>query len=217
MQTQDEILATLNTLALSLGLSDYCVLGIALVNCVKTGELSYQDIQKVGIMVAGEITGDREFAANEAEKYGRLIDEHELRQELFQFNEAQLMALRKLVTISQQVLPVMFKQGMKSFLRDLPPLQAGRHERLNEMQKREACERILDLVRQKVKRGDAIKRVALALDASVATINRAWAERDNLLAKPNDASSPAAHSSDSVAQQTKPTVATKEKAPSRKV
>jgi hypothetical protein len=182
MQTPDEILASMKTLTTSLGFSDYCELGMVLVNLVKKGDLSQSDLLKVGMLWVGEIT-DPEFAATQAKKYGPLVDEKTLRDEIAHLNEAQLMSLRTSVMTWQKVLPLKFKQGMKSLLETLPPLPSGRHTSLNETQKREACERILDLERKKVSRGDAIARVAAVFGTSASTISRAWAERDKLLVK----------------------------------
>jgi hypothetical protein len=168
-------------------LTNYGELGVALVNSVKTGTLSHLDAEKIGLSIAGEIIGDPESARINAPQYGPQVDEPALRKEIAELTEAQLIRLRGVVTIWQQVLPPIFKPAMKSWIDKLPALPGGRHASLTDDQKRKVCERLVELQTQKVKLGDGMERMAVKYDTSVSTISRAWAERDKLLALSNHA------------------------------
>jgi hypothetical protein len=184
MQLQDEILNGLTRLRLSLDLPDYAALGMAILGLVKGGDASQTDVMNLGIIFSGRMLGDQQFANELAEKRGAPVDEQPFRRELAQLNDAQLISFHETVMHFQENLPLMLKRAGKSLVKSLPSLRAGRHASLNEAQKKEVCERILDCERRKESRSEAIKSAAEAFDTSPSTISRAWAERDKLLTEP---------------------------------
>jgi len=184
-ELEDVVIEAIKELTLSLGLEDYVTVGLSIVRGFSSGEIHILDPnqQAVGIMLGDSIASAPKIAAAALKQVGFLqATEEILRAEVRKLSDSQGIKLHEdVLEITKTGTPT-FARQLKSFAQGLYS-PSGQLPKLGKAKRRAVCERILALMGKGYTLVQAKKKVAPEFSASLSTVNRAWKDRANLLAK----------------------------------